>query len=364
MKQFDYQYPTSAFALSEMYFTEETMVLDIETTGFSSKYNPIYLIGLAGRCQNDITITLLLAESHKEESLLLETFLKKLNTYKKIVTFNGDRFDLPFLTSRLKHHGLSDESLRRLSSVDLLPSVRRLKNTLHLSHCDQKNVELFLGIHREDPYHGGELIEIYHDYEKEPSQQNEHLLIQHNHDDIYGLIRLLPMLSYEQLKQAPLTLSDTDWDWEEGFLYAAFTSNATIPKAFRIHESSFHLIAEENRLKTALPLYQGQLNYFFPTPSQYVYLIREDMIIPKSLASTIPASEKRKPKQEECCSKVTGSFIGIEKKIYQRHPDLFADMKSFRKQFQDNELYIKADPITANPYWIRDYVGLLLDQYL
>ena len=47
-----------------------------------------------------------------------------------------------------------------MQSIDLYRLTRPYKKYLKLTHINQKSLESFLGIEREDRYNGGELIKI------------------------------------------------------------------------------------------------------------------------------------------------------------------------------------------------------------
>ena len=84
------------------------MFIDIETTGLSSKYNQIYLIGMSFIDQptGSWVIEQLFAEDPTQESDLLENFRSILSKNSIISTYNGDSFDLPFIASRMAKYGI------------------------------------------------------------------------------------------------------------------------------------------------------------------------------------------------------------------------------------------------------------------
>ena len=76
------------------------LVLDIETTGLDFKIDKLVLLGLVKRCQNKTYIYQYFAEDDSEEVELLKIFSREIKD-KRLITFNGDTFDIPFLNSRL-----------------------------------------------------------------------------------------------------------------------------------------------------------------------------------------------------------------------------------------------------------------------
>ena len=70
----------------------------------------------------------------------------------------------------------------------------------------QKSIEQFLGVHREDKYNGGQLIEVYRDYLHTHEKSLFDLLILHNADDLRGMPSILPILNYADLFESDFTL--------------------------------------------------------------------------------------------------------------------------------------------------------------
>ena len=78
------------------------LYLDIETTGLNPYYDRVTCIGFA--FEDDKTIGII-AENEKD---ILEKFdeLTKNLEINKVVTWNGDNFDIPFLKVRAKKHNI------------------------------------------------------------------------------------------------------------------------------------------------------------------------------------------------------------------------------------------------------------------
>lgn len=68
----------------------------------------------------------------------------------------------------------------------------------------QKSIEQFLGVHREDKYNGGQLIDVYREYLHTHEKFLFDLLILHNADDLRGMPSILPILNYADLFESDL----------------------------------------------------------------------------------------------------------------------------------------------------------------
>ena len=130
-----------------------SLFIDIETTGLSPEYSYIYLIGVA-YCNNtndDIEIKQWLISNPSEEKEMLESVTGFISSYETVIHFNGNNFDLPFITARCKANGI-DFSFENMAGIDIFRRVSSLKHFLKLDSCkklrvlaDKTSLEIFLG---------------------------------------------------------------------------------------------------------------------------------------------------------------------------------------------------------------------------
>ena len=169
--------------------------IDIETTGLSSKYSSIYLIGIMHFDYADTKWKLIqyLAESINEERDLLLSFIDYSKDFNTVITYNGDTFDIPFINERLKVHDIS-HIIKSDKSMDLYKIVRQYRYMLNIENLKLKTLEMYLGIYRDDKYTGKDCIGFYKDYIKTKDPLLERKLLQHNYDDLYYMIDILEIL--------------------------------------------------------------------------------------------------------------------------------------------------------------------------
>ena len=134
---------------------EDSMLFDIETTGFSAAYTTLYLIGTIRRKDDLLVLTQYFADTPDEEPQLLAHFLEDLTEIRTLVSYNGDGFDLPYLKARCERLHLA-HPFDTITSVDLYKEVCSFRFLLGLPNYKLKTVEAFLGISRSDPYNGGD----------------------------------------------------------------------------------------------------------------------------------------------------------------------------------------------------------------
>lgn len=206
MKIYEYEHRTEYFnskILSRYIGDMRLGVFDIETLGLYPKQNPMILAGIMsvepdGECR----VRQFFAESSKpdeERSLLLE-LSEELNSFDCILTFNGKRFDLPYVHERALQLGLSDYRIDSFN-IDLLLFMRHhsaLRDTL--GNLKQKTVERYMGIGswRDDEISGGESVVMYREFERTRNENTKAALrekiLLHNHDDLIQLYKIFPVI--------------------------------------------------------------------------------------------------------------------------------------------------------------------------
>jgi len=155
--------------------------LDIETTGLSPSYDIITVIGIY-RCRSgDSGLIQLVGEEVTRGNLI--TALRGVSA---IYTYNGSRFDLPFIAASLGVD-LATEFYHR----DLMYDCWR--NNLYGGF---KAVEQQLGIPRQlKDVNGFEAVQLWWRYQKGGNQNALALLLEYNKEDVINLKALRERLT-------------------------------------------------------------------------------------------------------------------------------------------------------------------------
>ncbi|HCO18644.1 MAG TPA: hypothetical protein DIT39_03405 [Tissierellales bacterium] len=172
---------------------KKLLILDIETTGLSSKYNWIYLIGLAyyDTESKEWFIEQLFAENSSEEKDILLALLPYVNARSLVVTYNGDAFDIPFIKARMDKNRISMPSIE---SLDLFKLLKNNSIFFNLPNLKLRTVEESLGIFRKDQYTGKECIDFYKEFTETGSSYLREIILRHNHDDLCSMPGLLSLI--------------------------------------------------------------------------------------------------------------------------------------------------------------------------
>lgn len=344
---------------------KDNLFFDIETTGFSRTGCFCYLIGVSFTDGRHFTVIQWLAEGASDEPLLIHKFCELAENFSSIIHFNGDNFDIPFLTKRAAIHNIP-LNLDNMRSIDLFKHAKGLKSILRLESYNQTSVEHFLGIHRNDTYTGGELIKVYKEYIKNDQLPAKHadsekLLLLHNFEDICGLIKISSIVSYNNIINKHISYKDIEYTpaydiadeakqsdniSSTAYITLSFSLPEELPVSVLLKDEYYVLRAEHSTLKLRLPVITGILKYFYPNYKDYYYLPYEDTAMHKSIAAYVDSECRIKATKETCYTKKHGTFIMI--------PSYSGDMTIFKKDYNDKNVYLILDPESTDKT-VSDY---------
>ncbi len=162
-------------------FRDAVVFLDIETTGLSRK--------------SQIT-TIALYDGNQARTFVrdknLDDFVKAILEYDLIVTYNGTRFDIPFIR---KEFGIKLD----IAHLDLLPVLHKLGYFGGL-----KKIEKILGIVRQAKDMNGKVaIDLWDKYQKQKDILSLKNLLDYNMEDAKNLEKIINYISNRFLRNIP-----------------------------------------------------------------------------------------------------------------------------------------------------------------
>ena len=282
-------------------------------------------------------------EDVADEPAVLQAFFELLRTKKILISYNGDGFDIPFLRHMVEQYGLRTPrphhstalhdcadcpgtdrsaiddtrplySFDTVESFDLFKKFRPLKHLLGLPDLKLKSCERFLGIDREDRFTGGELIEVYFEWQKTKAPALLDTLLLHNAEDIANLPNLLPLLRYRSLPHSDFQLRAHERD--ECTIHLHYLSALTLPKPMDLRGDFWALHAEGSAVELYVQLFEGERKLFFADFEHYYYLPAEDQVIHQSLAEFVDRSARKKACARNCYQRVSGCFLPECSEVY------------------------------------------------
>jgi uncharacterized protein YprB with RNaseH-like and TPR domain len=165
-------------------FEKSTAYLDIETTGLGFWSHDITMIGIFDGKRQSTYI----------KGINLDDFQFELSRYSVIVTFNGSRFDVPFIEAKYPNVKFGQIHL------DLRFILRRLGYRGGL-----KSIESEMGLKRSgdvEDLRGADAVRLWRAYTKGNDKALK-LLIKYNSEDVRGL-ECLMKIAYKEMKKRTL----------------------------------------------------------------------------------------------------------------------------------------------------------------
>lgn len=338
--------------MTDSIFTEDAIFFDIETTGFSPARTSLYLIGCATRRGSVLCLHQFFAETKDEEAAVLSAFFSFLAQYDTILSFNGLGFDIPYLKAKCRTCHMEDPFSSH-SYVDIYKEISRMKRLLALPNLKQKSIEIFLGIEREDSYSGGELIEVYREYTKHPTEDALLLMRRHNYEDVLHIPKLLPILSYQKLLDGHFFIQSLeaneyaamDGSTDNKELFFTLTVSYPVPVPLSFSHEDCYLSVNGTTARLRIKLFDGELRFFFDNPKDYYYLPEEDTSIHKSIASYVDKEHRRQATAANCYTRKHAIFLPqYEEIICPAFRDHARDKKSY---FELTEEFISSPDIQS-----------------
>lgn len=338
----------------------DLLLFDIETTGFSPDITSIYLIGCCYyKNESGWQMIQWFADDYISEQVMLETFIEFAKDFKVLVHFNGSGFDIPYIQKKLAHYEMEFD-FERFLHIDLYKKIFPYKKVFGLSNLKQKTIEQFLGLPRDDSFSGGELIQVYVNYMKHKfSHSNEmeedfQKLLLHNEEDVTNLVQLTEILAYCDLFEEEHEV--------DGFVVNEQTLEITlrlrnaIQNDIRCETHGILLHASGSFAMLQIPLFYGELKYFYPNYKDYYYLTLEDMAIHKSVAEFVDKEYRVKAKAATCYTRKVGTYI----------PQFSGNLEpSFRIEHKDKVSYIEiSENFLQNEKKLSEYTIIILKHIL
>ncbi|PMC82563.1 ribonuclease H-like domain-containing protein [Anaerococcus hydrogenalis] len=126
---------------------KDECILDIETTGLDPNTDSLVVLGLIYFNKDKFYIDQYFAKNDKEEIKLLKIYKEKIKS-RKLITYNGDVFDLPFLNIRLIKN---NEKAVFPENKDIYKIIKSKRKLIEFNSMKLIDIEKRFGIERNDP---------------------------------------------------------------------------------------------------------------------------------------------------------------------------------------------------------------------
>ena len=165
------------YPFNEKNIKKDECILDIETTGLDPTKDSLVVLGLIYFYKDNFYIDQYFAKNDNEEFKLLKIYKKKIKD-KKLITYNGDIFDLPFLNIRLINNNLDSVFPDNKDIYKIIKSKRKL---MEFESMKLSNIEKRFGIERNDPSRYKVISKLNNEIE---NRNNPWPILIHNKNDL------------------------------------------------------------------------------------------------------------------------------------------------------------------------------------
>jgi len=169
---------------------KESFFLDIETTGLSRQFSDIISITVLLYEAGSYKIYQIFCQYKIDEPEALKLLKDLIKSKKYVITYNGNTFDIPFLTNKTQKHDINI-NFECFIKLDLYNYMRQLRNKIQINDLKLKTIEGYFNIKRDDTIGGEDVIVLYEAYKIEPRKEFSNLIMQHNYEDVFNLPILL-----------------------------------------------------------------------------------------------------------------------------------------------------------------------------
>lgn len=174
--------------------------LDTETNGLSGGAGTLaFMIGMA-RLEGELLVTRqYVITRYGAEGAMLDRLARDLADAVHLVSYNGKRFDVPLLQTRLQLHG-RDDAFAALEHIDLLHALRRARrhrpDLAFVSDCRLQTAEArLLRLERRDDLPGQEVPRAWEQLLRDGDANLMRRALEHNRLDVLSLGALLALFA-------------------------------------------------------------------------------------------------------------------------------------------------------------------------
>lgn len=317
---------------------EQILFINIETTGFTAKSSNLYLIGCI-YFKNDSWNTIQwIAENYDEEVEVLQAFLEFSLGYTFFIHFNGNKFDIPYLQQKCEIYNIPF-LFEVFKGVDIYKRVKPYQSFMKLEDCKQKTLEGFLGIKRMETVAGGELINYYHDYVCNHSEELFDAIVLHNAETLLGMFDLIAILAIPDLFNLQVRVMKVQANYyndydnkkrQELILNLRFMTPLPVPLSYQANGCYFTGNDMNGMLK--VPLCEGELKYFYSNYKDYYYIPSEDTAIHKSVAGFVDKDNRKQATAATCYTRKVSTYLPEWELVF---------TPFYKRSYRDKEIFFE-----------------------
>lgn len=285
--------------LLRKYLKDGDAFLTIETTGLSPDRHRIISIG-TGQIHEDMAEIMILFSDNKDDELtIIEEAMKLLADAERIITWNGDSFDLRFISRRSSVYG---KKYSLPDSYDLRKVLSPLRRFIANDSMSMYSLLDNMGIADDKQPDGATIATMYRTFISTGEERYASPVTGHSIYKLTGIMNLMAL--HECLRLNMIHVSSLKiYDTTDRILIAGST-DIFMPAILTLRLTGITLIFSEKVFKGSFTMYDGRIRMYFPDPASYVRTIPDGNLIPKELSRSLPRDSYEKVNRDECYSLV------------------------------------------------------------
>lgn len=248
-------------------FDDNISFFDIETSGFSPKNSIVTTISYSLNELDGFFIKQIMIEDELEEILLLSNFFKDMKKIDLLISFNGQRFDIPFIVKRAEVLSLK-ENITSKKSLDLYKYLKKNSAYIGLKPCGQKELEKIINFQRPFEMNGKKAVEDFYQFLKTKDMAIADRLMDYNKLDVLGLIEIYELyLKIEDIIGIDLALEEQiyklktcDITRKNDLMHISFDCQPNLSFDLDYKKNNFHIVSKDDGILLKLELKKGLLN--------------------------------------------------------------------------------------------------------
>ena len=318
---------------------DKCLFLTVETTGLSSDKHRIISVTTARTDAEEIKTCVYFSENKNDELEVIETAISEIKSASRIITWNGDSFDMKFISKRLEIYAKKLEynsSAVKVGShevplYDLSKLLRPLKRLLPDESLSIYSLLDEMGLNDTSLPDGRTVTTLYKAWENTEENKYADTIIDHSVYKVTGIINLLSLLNSLQINKvkseitaltadsnSSVTSESTDtkssvafystasnssetFDFTDSESITAYgTTNIFVPLPLTFTLPGIHLTFKGNTFSCVFYAERGEIRIYYPDPSSYVRLKENGQLIPKEMTGALPTDTYEKVTRDTC----------------------------------------------------------------
>lgn len=164
-------------------------LFDIETTGLNRKKDFMYMFGICKKENDNLLFIQYYIEDEKDEKDLILK-LNEILKEDKIISYNGDRFDFPFVRKKAIKYNVEIDNFKKIKNIDIYREFQKINLFLNEKSLKAINLGKRLGLCVHDHVNNDEMPKIFKMYQDLKDKKLLSKLIYHNYIDLKVLSKI------------------------------------------------------------------------------------------------------------------------------------------------------------------------------